>query len=560
MSLRNAFGAIALDASVQAVNAKLPALASGRVPVDGSGVTQPVSIAGSVAVTGALTDTQLRASAVSVTFPSAQAVTGPLTDSQLRASAVPVSAASLPLPTGAASETTLAAVNAKLPALTNGTVPVTIGASQQTPSGAVRVGNSNVKLRDEFVTGGLRADTWDLISTGAGMSVSTGNGTTGSYLRITTGTTANSETIIRSKEIVGLPLRFAAFVTASQRIANQELFLELIEVDASGAPIAGTSQTNAGTSPNHASVKFDGTTATTALVTARSGDAPEFVSAASTITTTVATGTGPNFFPAGYVELMVSGEAVQLLQAPIDATAAVTVARRVTQAAPDPNKLYKLQIRARNLGTAPASTTDWRVHAIRVFDFTRMDVQIVGGVGHNAPGASVPVTVGSGSVTVSGTVTTAGAAAHDAVISGNPTRIAGRALTANYTAVATGDTADLVTTLVGALVQKPYSIPELDWQFAGALTTTTAVPARAAQAAGIRNYVTGVQFSNSGASAVDVIVLDGTTVIFQATVAAGAFIRACFQTPLRGTAATALNVNLSAAGTVRANVQGYSAP
>lgn len=56
--------------------------------------TQPVS--------GPLTDTQLRASAVPVS--------GPLTDTQLRASAVPVSAASLPLPTGAATETTLAGI------------------------------------------------------------------------------------------------------------------------------------------------------------------------------------------------------------------------------------------------------------------------------------------------------------------------------------------------------------------------------------------------------------------------------------------------------------------
>lgn len=45
-----------------------------------------------------------------VAFPSAQSVTGPLTDTQLRASALPISAASLPLPTGAATEATLALV------------------------------------------------------------------------------------------------------------------------------------------------------------------------------------------------------------------------------------------------------------------------------------------------------------------------------------------------------------------------------------------------------------------------------------------------------------------
>lgn len=43
------------------------------------------------------------------------AVTGPLTDTQLRATALPISAASLPLPTGAAQETTLSALNTKVP-------------------------------------------------------------------------------------------------------------------------------------------------------------------------------------------------------------------------------------------------------------------------------------------------------------------------------------------------------------------------------------------------------------------------------------------------------------
>lgn len=167
----------------------------------------------------------------------------------------------------------------------------------------------------------------------------------------------------------------------------------------------------------------------------------------------------------------------------------------------------------------------------------------------------------SQSVTVGGTLPAiVGQAAHDAAIAGSPVRVAGRALTANYTAVASGDVADIVTTLVGAQVIKPFSIPESDWQSAQALTTTSAAAARTAGAAGIRNYVTGAQFSNSGASALDVIILDGATEIWRATVAPNGYVSAVFQTPLRGTAATALNVNLSAAGTVRANVQGFQAP
>lgn len=68
---------------------------------------------------------------------SAVPVTGPLTDAELRATAVPVSAASLPLPTGAATETTLAALNTKVPAqgaaLTAASLPVNIASDQTVP-------------------------------------------------------------------------------------------------------------------------------------------------------------------------------------------------------------------------------------------------------------------------------------------------------------------------------------------------------------------------------------------------------------------------------------------
>lgn len=114
------------------IDAKVPVLVGGRVPVDGSGVTQPISAAAlplptgaatearqadgnasltsidsktpplvggavpvaistSVPVTGPLTDAQLRATPVPVSVPGTVPVTGPLTDAQLRAIPVPVS-------------------------------------------------------------------------------------------------------------------------------------------------------------------------------------------------------------------------------------------------------------------------------------------------------------------------------------------------------------------------------------------------------------------------------------------------------------------------------------
>ena len=122
----------ATESTLSALNTKIPSnltVSATRLLVDGSGVTQPVSgsvgITGSVAVTGPLTDTQLRASAVPVSgtffqatqpvsIASSVAVTGPLTDTQLRATPVPVSGTVSV--TGVATETTLSAINTKIPA------------------------------------------------------------------------------------------------------------------------------------------------------------------------------------------------------------------------------------------------------------------------------------------------------------------------------------------------------------------------------------------------------------------------------------------------------------
>ena len=332
MALRNAFGALALDATVTAIKTWLEARTGAKttansisvnvasdqtVPVSGTfwQATQPisgsVSISGSAAVTGPLTDTQLRATAVPVSGTFWQAtqpisgsvsvtgttavsgpltdtelratavpvsgtfwqatqpisgsvsisgtpavsisgtptVTGPLTDTQLRATAVPVSgtfwqatqpvsASALPLPTGAATETTLAAVNGKLPALDSGRLPVVLpsGGGWLTDSELratpVEVTNSNPAfMRAGFAevgTGivGKAAEEFTLLQTGSGMTVNQSAGN----LVITTGTTANSETVIRSIDTFSGSLLARLKVILSQRIANQTFRFELADL------------------------------------------------------------------------------------------------------------------------------------------------------------------------------------------------------------------------------------------------------------------------------------------------------------------------------------------
>jgi hypothetical protein len=159
-----------------------------------------------------------------------------------------------------------------------------------------------------------------------------------------------------------------------------------------------------------------------------------------------------------------------------------------------------------------------------------------------------------------------GQSAHDAVIAGNPVRLAGRALSAAYTTVATGDTADLMTTLQGVLTVRPYTIPELEWSYAaasGGVVNTTDVVLAAAAGAGLRRYITSITLSNNSATATEVVLKDGaSSVIWRGQLPANApNISVAFRNPLKTTANTALNFAcITTAAAVYVNAQGYTAP
>jgi len=189
-----------------------------------------------------------------------------------------------------------------------------------------------------------------------------------------------------------------------------------------------------------------------------------------------------------------------------------------------------------NCGGAIIKRTCLRLSYVRILDFERQRVELLprpaGDISSAAPVAisNVPaVTVSSGTVTTVSTVTSVtalagGQAAHDAVIAGAPLRTAGRAVTTNYAAVATGDVADHITTLVGAAIVKPYSIPEGDWQYAapvgGLANSATAVTVRGAGAAGIRNYVTAIDFwSEALTNATDLRIREADIVCNSQTIA-----------------------------------------
>lgn len=164
-------------------------------------------------------------------------------------------------------------------------------------------------------------------------------------------------------------------------------------------------------------------------------------------------------------------------------------------------------------------------------------------------------------------IISAGTAAHDAAIAGNPVRIGARALSADFTAVTTGDAVDIAASLLGKQIVLPYALPAASWNYAaasGGIVNTTGVTAKAAGAAGVRNYITHVDVVNGHATVdTDVQIRDGAagTVLWRGFAkAAGGGVSSDFNPPLRGTAATLVEVACGTTGTATYfNLTGFTA-
>jgi hypothetical protein len=207
-----------------------------------------------------------------------------------------------------------------------------------------------------------------------------------------------------------------------------------------------------------------------------------------------------------------------------------------------------------------------RMSFVRGNEYERLRVEALARpAGDSAAAMPVVIQGGTASAAQSGTWTVgaAGTTAQDSS-SPNPIAIGGRAANANQSAMsAAGDLVHTMHTMIGAMVQKPYAIPEAEWSFTGALTTTSDVVVQAAAGAGLKRHVTLMQITNTGSSAgssVDVILKDGATVRMQVAAFGHGSVVIPLPTGIPVTANTALNVALSAAGTVRVNLLGYTAP
>lgn len=199
----------------------------------------------------------------------------------------------------------------------------------------------------------------------------------------------------------------------------------------------------------------------------------------------------------------------------------------------------------------------------RVSSYSSGTITIQGTLKKDSVGR-VSVAIGN-NVSVIGTTTEAGAVQ-------NGLQMLNEGRTTNKTAVTSGQAVRPIATSIGAAVNKPFQVPELDWTYAaaagGITNTTTAVTIVAAAGAGIRNYLTGLQISNSTLGAgTELAIRDGAggTVLWRGILATAASDPGAisFPSPLRGTANTLMEVvtlTASVTGAVYFNAQGYQAP
>jgi hypothetical protein len=206
-----------------------------------------------------------------------------------------------------------------------------------------------------------------------------------------------------------------------------------------------------------------------------------------------------------------------------------------------------------NCGGAVVQRLGARIHGVFATDY---ELTLIEPASKGSPdaGDALPVILNTTTFAVAGTTATNNSMP-------NPVAIGGRASNVNITSMsAAGNLVAQLMTMIGASVFKPYCLPEAAWQYTGALTATTDVVAMAAAGVGIKNHVTNIQVTNTGSSVNNLNIKDGSNIRLTIAVPAGQSIVLPVEAGIVLTPNTALNVSLSAAGTMQVNIIGYQAP
>ena len=396
-----------------------------------------------------------------------------------------------------------------------------------------------------------------------GVTVSVGNGTTD------TGT----QRVTLSSDSTGQVKLATGSNTIGALTANQSV--NLVQVNGStvslGQTAAASSLPVAFANEDVQDLYFTGQSAQTATINniipaTASANATDVTGYQSGSVQVVSTGTGGTFIFEG------SNDNTNFQTIPVFNQAIVTgVATTAAVTATASQFIYTFPIQFRYVRLRIATTiTGGSIQAFSTFkraNFNNAVTSVASPTTANNLGNSNLVSInGTATVTggVAGILAVGGNVAISSAATANPIGVGGRVITTLDTSLTQGDVSAQNYTTAGQLVIKPYGSAENDWQYAtpiaSPITNTTAVAMKAAGAASIRNYVTSVQYQNTSATASIVTIQDGVTVIWTGYAPASMAVPAVvtFNTPLRGTAATAMNfvVNTTATNTF-VSAQGY---
>jgi hypothetical protein len=268
-----------------------------------------------------------------------------------------------------------------------------LNVSMATTSPSLTIDTENIVVKDDFSGTSINSSNWTVTQKGG---TATTYSVANSLLTINAQTQANDYIAFTSTKTFTLPFRVQFLMSASQRIANNNLYLEL--VNASGITTTALATTAVTSGTTQVAYAMTSTTATTGNVVAQNQGVKSTADTAVTIATT-----------ASYSVYEIDGyiDAVDFSTRTTDVASAQAANSTMRQRTVlDPGEAYYVQIRSLNSATAPASNTAFNIEAVVIQNTTDTVVAVSGGRGNNAADRAVPVTVeNTTTVSSSGTAT-----------------------------------------------------------------------------------------------------------------------------------------------------------
>ena len=248
-----------------------------------------------------------------------------------------------------------------------------------------KINSMQKKWKDTFPGTTLDITKWNVVQTGAGMSI----GVASNELTIATGTTVNSETIILGKEIFTIPCRVLFGMQISQKIANQEFYLELVSVNKdTGLPDGLNKAAYKISYADHANGSYHS-------YVVQAGGMSDLSTTQNYINTVVGT--------YSILELEVFSDECWFHSRQLDSANGRSASFVRHQQIPDPNAYYAVRLRCKNGATAPASSTNFKFQFVNVVDYAELTCEVTAGRGNVAAGQAVGVNV-LNSVSIGNTV------------------------------------------------------------------------------------------------------------------------------------------------------------